>query len=72
MKENERIKNELNNRKSRLKQRKMQVLARLAEEDYDENKEENEEEIQALRDPDESDHYSELDVMEAELREIDP
>ena len=30
----------------------MQVLARLAEEDYDENREENEEEIQALRDPD--------------------
>lgn len=44
----------------------------MAEEDYDENKEENEEEMQALKDPDDSDHYSELEVMEAELREIDP
>lgn len=30
-KQNERIKNELNSRKSRLKQKRMQVLARLAE-----------------------------------------
>lgn len=71
-KENERIKNELNSRKSRLKQKRMQVLARLAEEDYDENNVENEEDMQALKDPEESDHYSELEVMEAELREIDP
>jgi hypothetical protein len=28
--------------------------------------------MQALKDPEESDHYSELEVMEAELREIDP
>jgi hypothetical protein len=35
MKENERIKNELSNRKSKLKQRKMQAIARLAEEEFD-------------------------------------
>ena len=42
-KESERIKNEMNNRKSRFKQRRMQVLAKIAEEDFDENNIENEE-----------------------------
>lgn len=33
----------MNNRKSRFKQRRMQVLAKIAEEDFDENNIENEE-----------------------------
>ena len=35
IKDNERIRNELSNRKSKLKQRKMQAIARIAEQDYD-------------------------------------
>jgi len=71
MKENERIKNELSNRKSKLKQRKMQAIARLAEEEFDAVTQ-NEDDWLAYKDPEESDHYSELEAMEAELREIDP
>lgn len=34
IKDNERIRSELSNRKSKLKQRKMQAIARLAEQDF--------------------------------------
>ena len=43
IKQNERIRNELNNRKSRLKQKKMQALVKIVDEDFDENNIENEE-----------------------------
>ena len=55
-----------------MKQRKMQAIARIAEQDYDPDQQIGEDDWLAYRDPEESDHYSELEAMEAELREIDP
>lgn len=51
----------------------MQAIARIAEQDYDpEQQQLADDDWLAYRDPDDSDHYSELEAMEAELREIDP
>jgi hypothetical protein len=58
IKENERIKSELSNRKSKLKQRKMQAIARLAEQDFDPDMEQGEDDWLAYKDIEESDHYS--------------
>ncbi len=52
IKENERIRNELSNRKSKLKQRKMQAIARIAEQDYDPDQQMAEDDWLAYRDAD--------------------
>ena len=50
IKENERIKNELNNRKSKLKQRKMQAIARISEQDFNLDQEQGEDDWLAYKD----------------------
>lgn len=51
----------------------MQAIARIAEQDYDPDQQQPaEDDWLAYRDGEDSDHYSELEAMEAELREIDP
>ncbi len=50
----------------------MQVIARLAEQDFDPDMVQGEDDWLAYKDVEESDHYSELEAMQAELREIDP
>lgn len=47
-------------------------MARLAEEEGDDHFGENDDDWLVLRDVEESEHYSELEAMETELREIDP
>ena len=66
------MKSEMANRKSQYNKKKMQVIARLAEEEFNEEEFEEEEELEKLRQEEEEERFSELDVMEAELREIDP
>jgi hypothetical protein len=46
----------------------MQAIARLAEQDFDPDLEQGEDDWLVFKDLEESDHYSELEVMEAELR----
>ena len=50
IKENERIRSELSNRKSKLKQRKMQAIARLAEQEYDSEQEQGEDDWLVFKD----------------------
>ena len=50
----------------------MQAIARLAEQEFDSEMEQGEDDWLVYKDLDESDHFSELEAMEAELREIDP
>ena len=38
----------------------MQALAKIVDEDFDENNMENEEELQTFKEAEDSDHYSEL------------
>jgi actin-related protein 5 len=52
IKENERIRSELSNRKSKLKQRKMQAIARLAEQDLDSDAEQGEDDWLVYKDLD--------------------
>ena len=50
----------------------MQAIARLAEQEYDSQQEQGEDDWLVFKDLEQSDHYSELEAMEAELRQIDP
>ncbi len=52
-------------RKSKYNKKKMQAIARLAEEEFNQEEEDQDEQ---MRQDEEEDHFSQLDVMEAELR----
>lgn len=63
----------MSDRKSKYNKKKMQMMARLVEEQFNEEEyEEAEEAAENNANAEDSDHFSELDVMEAQLRQIDP